>query len=228
MKRKIILLGRMGELFGREHHFVCKNAQEAIHALDCMKGGVRRYLLDCTDKNIEFLVKKGKEVLDYDNLVMDLGEEDLIISPHPKGAFISLIIGAILAGIGMFATAVAGTALGYALIAGGLLLALKGIIDLLTPEVGEDESDESNLFKGPVNNAKVGIPVPLCYGSTQVGGAVINFGFTETRLTNSPGFTFGSKPDNAYGGGNYSGGTGGGNAGGGDGGGGSTPIIHIF
>ena len=88
--------------------------------------------------------------------------------------------------------------------------------------------NESNLFKGPVNNAKVGIPVPLCYGRTQVGGAVINFGFTETRLTNSPGFTFGSKPDNAYGGGNYSGGTGGGNAGGGDGGGGSTPIIHIF
>ena len=215
MKRKIILLGRMGELFGREHHFVCKNAQEAIHALDCMKGGVRRYLLDCTDKNIEFLVKKGKEVLDYDNLVMDLGEEDLIISPHPKGAFISLIIGAILAGIGMFATAVAGTALGYALIAGGLLLALKGIIDLLTPEVGEDESDESNLFKGPVNNAKVGIPVPLCYGRTQVGGAVINFGFTETRLTNSPGFTFGSKLNggSSYGGGGFSGGNRGGVAG---------------
>ena len=61
MKRKIILQGRMGELFGREHHLVCKNVHEAIHALDCMKGDVRRYLMDCTDNKIDFLVKKGKK-----------------------------------------------------------------------------------------------------------------------------------------------------------------------
>ena len=58
--------------------------------------------------------------------------------------------------------------------------------------------------------------------------STLNLSSLNETLTNSPGFTFGSKPDNAYGGGNYSGGTGGGNAGGGDGGGGSTPIIHIF
>lgn len=226
MKRKIILLGRMGELFGREHHLVCKNVHEAIHALDCMKGDVRRYLMECTDNKIDFIVKKGNEVMNYENISTDLGENDLIISPVPQGAFFFVIVGAILASAGMAAGV--GTLLGFALFAGGLLLALKGIVDMLTPEVGEDETDESNLFKGPINNAKVGIPVPLCYGKIQVGGAVINFGFTETRLTNSPGFTFGSKPDNAYGGGNYSGGDGGGNAGGGDGGGSNTPIIHIF
>ena len=43
--------------------------------------------------------------------------------------------------------------------------------------------DESNLFNGPINNTKVGIPVPLCYGKMEVGGAVINFGFTDYRIT---------------------------------------------
>ena len=227
MKRKVILLGRMGELFGREHHLVCKNVHEAIHALDCMKGDVRRYLMECTDNKIDFLVKKGNEVMNYETISTDLGENDLIISPVPQGAFFFVFIGAILASAGMAAGV--GTLLGFALFAGGLLLALKGIVDMLTPEVGEDETDESNLFKGPINNAKVGIPVPLCYGQIQVGGAVINFGFTERRIKSSQGFTFGSKLNggSSYGGGGFSGGVGGGIAGSG-GYAGDIPIVHPF
>ena len=74
------------------------------------------------------------------------------------------------------------------------------------------------LFKGPINNAKVGIPVPLCYGKMEVGGAPINFAFTETRIRSSEGFTFGSKSVSGggnYGGGGYSGGSGGNGGGGG-------------
>jgi len=218
MKRKIILLGRMGELFGKEHELVCKNVHEAMHAIDQMKGGVRKYLLDCTDKGIEFHVAKGSELLDYDNLHGDLGEDDLIVTPLPQGAdFLKALLGVALIILGVF-TFGATTAIGVALIVGGGLLALKGIVDMLTPEMPDDESDESNLFKGPINNAKVGIPVPLAYGKLEVGGAPINFGFTDTKITASNGFTFGRK-DGTYSG-SYSGGTGGGSAGGGSGGGG--------
>lgn len=219
MKRKIILLGRMGELFGKEHELVCKNVHEAMHAIDQMKGGVRKYLLDCTDKGIEFHVAKGSELLDYDNLHSDLGEDDLVITPLPQGAdLIKTLIGVALIILGVF-TFGATTAVGVALIVGGGLLALKGIVDMLTPEMPDDESDESNLFKGPINNAKVGIPVPLAYGKLEVGGAPINFGFTDTKITASNGFTFGKK-DATYSG-SYSGGTGGGSASGGSSGGGS-------
>jgi predicted phage tail protein len=217
MKRKIILLGRMGELFGKEHELVCKNVHEAMHAIDQMKGGVRKYLLDCTDKGIEFHVSKGSDLLDYDNLHSDLGENDLIITPLPQGAdFLKALLGVALIILGVF-TFGATTAIGVALIVGGGLLALKGIVDMLTPEMPDDESDESNLFKGPINNAKVGIPVPLAYGKLEVGGAPINFGFTDTKINASNGFTFGKK-DGTYSG-SYSGGTGGGSAGGGSGGG---------
>tara|TARA_Y100000004_G_scaffold197321_1_gene271102 strand:+ start:542 stop:1225 length:684 start_codon:yes stop_codon:yes gene_type:complete len=226
MKRKIILLGRMGELFGKEHYLVCNNMQEAIHALDCLKGDVRRYLLECNDKGIDFLCKRGDEILNWETIPTDLGKDDLIISPVPRGAFIFALAIAFIGGA--FAAGV-GTALGIALIVGGTLLALKGIIDMLTPEFGDDEEEDSNLFKGPINNAKVGIPVPLCYGKLQVGGAPINFAFTETRLRSSEGFTFGSKSDSGggnYGGGGYSGGDGGGSGGGGSSA-GSTPIIAL-
>lgn len=217
MKRKIILLGRMGELFGKEHNLVCKNVHEAMHAIDQLKGGLRKYLLDCTDKGIEFHVAKGDELLEYDNLHSDLGENDLIITPLPQGAdILKTIIGIALIVLGAV-TFGATTALGVALIVGGGLLALKGIVDMLTPEMPDDSSDESNLFKGPINNAKVGIPVPLAYGKLEVGGAPINFGFTDSKITSSPGFTFGKKDGTA---GSYSGGGGGGGAGGGGGGGG--------
>lgn len=220
MKRKIILLGRMGELFGKEHNIVCKNVHEAMHAIDQMKGGLRKYLLDCTDKGIEFHVARGEELLEYDNLHSDLGENDLVITPLPQGAnLIKTIIGVALIVLGAV-TFGATSAIGIALIVGGGLLALKGIVDMLTPEMPDDESDESNLFKGPINNAKVGIPVPLAYGRLEVGGAPINFGFTDTKITASNGFAFGKK-DGVYGG-NYSGGSGGGSAGGGSGGGGSS------
>lgn len=228
MKRKIILLGRMGELFGKEHHLVCKNVQEAMHAIDQLKGGVRKYLLDCTDKGILFHVERGEELLNYENLHSDLGEDDLIITPLPQGAgFLSDLFTAIV-GIGLILlgvfTAGATTALGVALIVGGGLLALKGIVDMLTPEIGQDNQEDSNLFKGPINNAKVGIPVPLCYGELEVGGAPINFGFTEGRFTSYPGFRFGNK-DSFYTG-EYSGGTGGGSAGGGGGGGGVARYVN--
>ena len=49
MTRTIHLMGRMGQLFGETHRLNCDTVQEAMHALDCMKGGVRRYLLECTD-----------------------------------------------------------------------------------------------------------------------------------------------------------------------------------
>ena len=73
------------------------------------------------------------------------------------------------------------------------------------------DEEESTLFNGPINNTKSGIPVPLAYGRMEVGGAVVNFGFTDYRITGNQGYQFVSK-------GTSSGsGTGGGGGGGGTG-----------
>jgi hypothetical protein len=52
----------------------------------------------------------------------------------------------------------------------------------------------------------------------EVGGAVVNFGFTDRRITSQQVYTFVSKGSNA---GSGTGGVGGGGGGGGDGGGGN-------
>ena len=99
MTRTIHLMGRMGQLFGETHRLNCETVQEAMHALDCMKGGVRRYLLECTESDVQFTVQKGEDFIGMENIGDNLEANDIIISPVPAGSksgLTKLIIGIIL------------------------------------------------------------------------------------------------------------------------------------
>ena len=98
----------------------------------------------------------------------------------------------------------------------GTQLALQGIVKLTTDDPEELDEGQNSLFQGPINNTKSGIPVPLCFGKMEVGGAVINFGFTDYRITGNQGYTFVSKGSGSGSGGSGGGGGGGGSRGGGD------------
>ena len=209
--RKIILLGRMGELFGKEHSIKCNTIQEAMHAIDCMRGGLRAYLMECTDKGIDFTVQRGGAIHEsleemgenQDDFVdsfeagLKLNDEDLVIGPVPQGAGIGdifkVVIGVLLIwwGWAVMGAYEAGTAmyfLGQTMVAVGAQIALMGIIGMLAPGAPGSKEDANSLFNGPVNNAKIGIPIPIAYGQTEVGGAVINFGFTKARLASAAGY----------------------------------------
>jgi len=193
MTRNIYLQGKLGKLFGEHWKLNASTVQEAMHGIDVQRDGkLRRHLIECTEKGIEFSVKKGKEFLDYDNLQMELGEEDIIITPLPVGAGktagrIKAIIGIALIIIGIYAlmTGAEGSQLlaaGWYLIAGGGLLTSIGIAEFLTPNTPSN-SQEGYLFNGPENTLKQGIPVPLCYGELVIGGAPINFGFVTSKYS---------------------------------------------
>ncbi len=203
MTRNIILKGRMGELFGEVNRLNVKTVQEAMRAIDTMKGGLRTYLMDCTENGIEFTVQKGEDFMDYDNLAMELGKDDIIISPVPAGSksgVLKTIIGIALIvasffvpGLGPFTEATT-RAIFFSV---GANLALMGIIEMTMDDPDELTEDKSTLFNGPINNTKSGVPVPLCYGEMEVGGAVVNFGFTDTRIRGNQGYTFISKGTNS-------------------------------
>lgn len=217
MTRTIYLQGRMGEMFGNEWRLNCNTVQEAMHAIDCLKGGMKRYLVDCTENGVGFTVQKGEDFLDNQTVGLELGKDDLIITPVPAGSrrqsksksIGKIIIGLLLIAVGMgtgnFDIGEKGAQL---LISVGTQLALTGIVELLQKEPDEPEDNESTLFNGPINNTKSGIPVPLCYGKMEVGGAVVNFGFTQTRLKGSVGYQFVGK-GTATGGTGYNSGSGG-------------------
>jgi predicted phage tail protein len=208
MNRKIILKGQMGKLFGEEHNLNVRSVQEAMHAIDVIKGGLRRYLMECTDQGTLFTVQKGKAVKDYtkenmsDFLAADelsfIEDEDIIITPVPSGAasklesWAKIIIGAILMIISLTVDMSGQTA--AAIFSTGMQLALKGIIELTTPDPDGNNEDSAALFNGPVNTSKTGVPIPMAYGKVAAGGVVTNFAFTKSRIQNSAGYT-----KNAYG-----------------------------
>ena len=206
----------MGELFGEVNRLNVKTVQEAMRAIDTMKGGLRTYLLDCTENGIEFTVQKGEDFMDYDNLAMELGKDDIIISPVPAGSgsdIVKTIIGIALIVASFFVPGlgpITQAQMGAAVFTLGVNLALMGIIEMTMDDPEEINEDTSTLFNGPINNTKSGVPVPLCFGEMEVGGAVVNFGFTDTRIRGNQGYTFISKGTNS---GSATGGTTGGGGG---------------
>ncbi len=205
MTRNIIFKGRMGELFGEVHRLNVKTLQEAVHAIDTMKGGLRKYLVDCTENGVKMTVQRGDKYIGYNELGLELGEEDIIITPIPAGAG---KLGKIFAAIALIALAIFMPELIWtvgemtlnvnaALFTMGLGLALSGIIELTMDDPDELNEDRSQMFNGPINNTKSGVPVPLAYGEMEVGGAVVNFGFTDRRITSQQGYQFVSKGSSA-------------------------------
>jgi len=204
MTRTIYLNGKMGELFGKVWKLNAATVAECMHGIDCQREGkLKKYLLDCTEKGIQFTVQRGEEFLDYDNLQMNLAEDDLIITPVPAGSgnkFLKLVlgfallVGGALAGIAAVGATTTAGMVGYASlsVALGLMgstLLNSALSEYMAPKKGMERGD-AFLFDGPVNNAKEGIPVPLAYGQLLVGGTPISFGFTNRERTSSSGFTF--------------------------------------
>ena len=200
MTKNIIFKGRMGELFGEVHRLNVKTIQEAVHAIDTMQGGLKRYLVDCTENGVDFTVQRGEDFIGYEELGLELGKDDIIISPIPRGSkkfkeYLKIIVGIALI-IGSFFIDTSGTtgqAIASIMFNVGMQLALNGIIALTTDEPDELDEEKAQMFNGPINNTKSGIPVPLCYGEIEVGGAVVNFGFTDRRLVSHQGYEFVSK-----------------------------------
>ena len=205
MTRTIYLQGKMGKLFGEVWNLNAATVRECMHGIDCQREGkLKQYLLDCTEQGINFTVQRGEEFLDYDNLQMNLGKDDLIITPIPAGSgnkllkvivgFALLVTGAYLAslagglsGLAKFGMLAASTAVTLV----GSVLLNSGVAEYMAPKSPGDTGD-SFLFDGPVNTTKQGVPVPLAYGQILAGGGTVSFGFTDTAVNSHRGFTFGS------------------------------------
>lgn len=205
MTRTFYLNGKMGELFGKEWKLNAATIREGMKGIDVQRENkLTKYLVDCTEKGINFTVQRGEDFLDYDNLQMDLGKDDIIITPVPAGSlskFGKLIIGIALVATGLWLGGLAGAATGAkafglyiasaaALTVGGFLTS-SAISEYFAPKP-PSPTEEGYLFDGPENTVKQGIPVPLCYGQLEIGGTPMNFGFTG-NITRPAGFTFSGK-----------------------------------
>ena len=209
--QKVRLVGNISQ-FGEVWHTDCQNLRDIFKLIDCQTPGFRKYLLDAAEAGIAYEIQKGKVFIDHpEEFLLDLGEEDIIITEVPAGAksgpakILAAIVIYVLAGPA--GLALEGTALTVAY-STAASLAIQGITQLLAPGVEGDsqETNEGYLFEGANNNISQGMPIPVAYGELRVGGAPISVSyapFDESHFTATPlnsgtigGGVFGEDPTN--------------------------------
>ena len=190
--QKVKLLGELSQ-FGAEWTVSCKSINDIFKLISCQSPTFKKYLIDCEQKGLDLEIIKGKRLLQQkEELFLNIENEDILISLCPSGGknkFLKIVIGVTLAfygaglGEGFFANFVTGV---------GVNMALAGVTELLAPGPETDhtplEADDfkDQLFNGPVNITKQGIPVPLLYGELVVGGAGIATDFDQVEAEATP------------------------------------------
>lgn len=213
--KTLLFKGQLAKLFGEKHRLSVKTIQEGMLAIDSMKGGLRRYIMECQDQGIHFTVQKGSKVKEYaenEELYLDMNdmaqqefdEDTYIITPLPAGSIkdaikkiiVAIILIVIAIKFGPEGTAEASGFIEHVAVGLGYLgasLATQGLLELMMGDPDSNaDGEKSSMFNGPVNTTKPGVPIPLAYGEIDAGGAVINFAFTKTKLKSAYGYTFSS------------------------------------
>ena len=154
MQHKILLLDELGERWGKTHvYHNLRSPSEALKLLYINHPDLCKYFATAHEDGISFTVVQAGEFLDYEDLSLPLGKNDLIITPVITG---SGGVGKILVGAALIVvTGGLGTALGVAgagpaglfgvtsgaagVIGGilgkvGVALVLQGVSDMISPQ----------------------------------------------------------------------------------------------
>lgn len=159
--QRVRLLGELGELFGEEHtYYNLRHPADAIKLLCINKPDFKDYLLKSEENGIGFKVIQADVEMGYEELLLPLGQRDLVVAPVLSGSGGGGGAGKILAGIGLVAlsfvsfgagafagvgaaggifggAAAAGAALpiaSNALLAIGASLTLGGVAQMISPQ----------------------------------------------------------------------------------------------
>jgi predicted phage tail protein len=140
---KVYLMGEMGEKFGSEWTMTAPRIKNIFNLIGCQRKGFREYIIDQTQKGVNYTIQRGEEFLGEEELELSLSDNDIIITPVPAGAGSvgKIIIGAILlvtvgwalisaagvVGLGGTASGLAGALTTTTLGTGGAAIGLSGL-----------------------------------------------------------------------------------------------------
>lgn len=202
MQRNVYIEGEMGELFGSHMVVNAPRVSDALKLLDANNDGLKKYLIDCHEKGVQFAVEVAGEELEYtEELLLPLGEGDIIITPVPEGGgsgFKKLLMGIViliatyltfgkalgvmLGGGGMSLGAFAGM-VGFSV---GMSLAMAGLGEMMAQDPSTDsDQEQSYLFNGNEQNVIEGDPVPVLYGHLRIPGQPVNFELSNFKASGS-------------------------------------------
>lgn len=195
MKRKVYLVGELGDKFGPAHNIYAETFEDVFKCLDANTEGFRHYLADAQKNNLDISIHVNEEeVTDpTDILLGNLGKGDITIGIIPAGAggdgFLETLVGVVMmVFMPQFASLTATQAkiakFLYTTVATNLIS--KGLQKMMAPDPAEDEDEPTNyLFQGAEQNIIEGDPVPLLYGELIIPGQNIGtYGNAGDTLAN--------------------------------------------
>ncbi|TDB48087.1 tail assembly protein [Photorhabdus luminescens] len=195
--RTVRMHGPLIKRFGKEFKYKALDAKKAIDAMRCLLPGFEKYMIEAHKKGLTFAIFVGGKNISKDELDMTKGTDDIHILPviigSKRGGLFQTILGVALIAAATIATS--GFAGGLAA-AGwwgttamvGASMALGGVVQMLSPQMPglrmreSPDNKPSYAFGGPVNTTAQGNPVPVLYGTREIGGAIISAGiYTEDQ-----------------------------------------------
>lgn len=214
MMRNVYFEGELGDKFIPYMHMKADNVAEVFQCLNGNFPNFKQYILEKYEEGIGFHIDvAGNELEDPREILLDLKEGDIIVTPVPAGAksgpakiLAAVVITLALPGIGaaIYTGSMAGFTGAYAsatafsaamgLVTGstlGLLalgvaanLALTGITQMMAPDPSTDgDQEQSYLFNGAEQNIIEGDPVPVLYGRLRVPGQPVSFEIAGASAT---------------------------------------------
>ena len=182
----ITLGGALAKKYGRKHNFLLSDhgdVREAVRAIDVNHQGFAQDLASAKAKGLEFAVfRNGKNVGENEFGLGGCREIKIIpvICGSKRAGSLQTVVGAVLVIVGAVVTALGGGAVGVPMMKLGLVVAVGGVIQMLSPQAGglktsaAPENTPGYAFGSAKNTTASGNPVPLCYGKRRVGGAIIS------------------------------------------------------
>lgn len=190
--RVVRLYGVLRAKFGKEFRLAVASPAEAIRALTVQLPGFQAFLMGAKDRGLTFAVFNGRRNLSQDQLHDPPGDDAIRIAPvlqgSKRGGVLQTILGAVLVVVGVVLSANGLGVIGVPLTNAGIAMVIGGVVQMLSPTqkgLGTQDSPDnrpSYAFNGPVNTQAQGNPVPVAYGDTWTGSAVISGGiFAEDQ-----------------------------------------------
>lgn len=198
MLKTMRLKGRMAKMFGPVHQFHVADLRELIRAMCSQVPGFKKYVSNAHLNNVRFAFFSGKDNIGLQEFDMSSAATEFQMEPvlegSKRGGTLQIIIGAVAlvaafftagASFAAFAgiSAAAAAATTTALTGLGISMLLGGVVQMLTPQpklnVGASSSTDNKpnyAFGSPVNTVAMGYPVPVLYGTREIGGAIISAG----------------------------------------------------
>ena len=193
--KTVKLLGELGKKFGKSYKFDISNPAEAVRALCINFPAFKQHLIDSERRGVAYRVIVGKEDQKIEDLHNPSGKDVIKFVPVLQGAggngTFQVVLGVALIAIALSNPAsFMAAATAKTLLISGAVMALGGVVQMLTPVPSNNVSDTNNkpdnkpsyTFNGGVNTSAQGYPVPVGYGRMIVGSAVISAGIVAEEL----------------------------------------------